>query len=177
MRSNLFFRAAVEDFDVVNGTTTQSDDRVIMKGPLADAYTDALNIVYAKTRPGNTGGGEIANESAANDELMMRELAEAVLDTVDAKAEEHPATLYGVSANAVSESDIVNINKELYEQPEGQVVLVMDATGPGPNSPEDSLPEERVMYVRHALEAMVTAHGGRVYPSLEAYAKARVGQE
>jgi hypothetical protein len=160
------FKRAFESYDA--NPTGGEKDTVVMTGPLSDVYTEALNKVYAK---GAEGDG-VAQESAANDELMLRALAEDMHDTVD-RQDGIVTTVYGVSAQGVTPQDVVNVTQKLADEPDEKVVLIIDGVQPGPNSPEDSIPAERVEVLTSAMESLVVGYGGQVYRSLNEFAAAR----
>lgn len=160
------FRRALESHTEPEG----SKDTVVMSGPLGDIYTDALNKALAKKDPAEEG---VAMESAANDELMLRALAEEMGASVGGGAPASVTTVYGVSAASVQANDVVNVSKHYAQDADSKVVLILDGVKPGPNSPEDSIPAERVHELHAALESYVKASGGEVYYSLVDFARAR----
>lgn len=162
-----FFKRALEAYDDQN--TGGEKDTVVMKGPLSDIYTNALNIAYAKTP---TPEGEVAQESQANDQLMLQALAED-LQGESSDQTGGQTTVYGVSAQDVGPQDVINISQTYAQDPDEKVVLIIDGVQPGPNSPDDTIPAERVEVLTTALESIVKVHGGHVYRSLGEFASAR----
>lgn len=164
------FKQALEAYD--NGSTGSEGgekDMVVMKGPLSELYTEALNKAYAKQ--GAMEG--VATESQANDALMMQALASDFSNPPDEQA---PATtVYGVSAQNPTNDDFINISKEF--EGEDKLVLIIDGTDAGPNSPEDSIPAEKAEMLTGALESFVKANGGDVFHSLQEFANARGGKQ
>jgi len=158
------FKRALEAYD--DQSTGGEKDVVVMKGPLSELYTEALNKAYAK--PNALDG--VAVESQANDVLMMQALAS---DFSNPPEEENSAntTVYGVSAQNPTNDDFVNISKEF--EGEDKLVLIIDGTDAGPNSPEDSIPAEKAQMLTGALESFVIANGGIVFHSLQEFANAR----
>lgn len=152
----------------------EKDHFIVMKGPLSTLYTEALMKVYAKDKAPE-GEETVSTESMANDALMMQALASDFGGQPDGGDGSGGATtVYGVSASDVNEDDFVNISKELAGP--DKLVLIIDGTGPGPNSSEDSIPAERVEELSDmtdAMEKFVARAGGRVYHSLESFAQAR----
>lgn len=144
-----------------------SQGSIELKGPLSQAFSEALNVVYKKEVPADTS---VSQESAANDELMLRNLARNLFDVNKTEAPTD-TVLYGVSRSEVSPADVVNISQQYAENPDVPVVLILDGTDAGPNSPVDSEPVEKIKYLTDSLEAMVKATGGGVYTSLKDYAK------
>lgn len=165
------FRQALEAYDSSNtGGENGSDkkDLIVMKGPLSEVFTEALNKVYAKPEGGLDGA---SLESQANDALMMQALASDFNNPPQGDDSGGQTTVYGVSAASVDNDDFVDISKEF--EGDDKLVLIVDGVQPGPNSPDDSIPAERAELLTSALESFVKANGGQVYRSLSEYAAAR----
>ena len=161
---------ALESYDETpNGDLqpTSGQDSIELRGPLSQAYSVALNEVYKREVPDES---TVSQESAANDELMLRNLAKDLFG-VDKEATPTNTVLYGVSRSEVSPADVVNISQQYAENPDVPVVLILDGTDAGPNSPVDSEPVEKIKYLTDSLESIVKATGGGVYTSLKEYAK------
>ncbi|EKD22633.1 MAG: hypothetical protein ACD_84C00031G0004 [uncultured bacterium] len=146
------------------------DQTVVMKGPLSEVFTQALDIAYAKETPADIDTDEPQTvavlESQQMDVAVMRKLTEAMRNT-DA---ENVQTVYAVSKDAVEEQTIVDVSSELVNKPEGNdFVLIVDAVGSGAIDPINQ-PTMRTVELTNALECLVTAHGGKIFTSLEAYA-------
>lgn len=171
---NRVFRQALEAYDgSATGGEDDGKDFIVMKGPLSELYTEALNKVYAK--PDAITG--VATESQANDAMMMQALAS---DINNQSGEENDGsggqtTVYGVSATDLDNEDFTDITKEF--EGEDKLVVIIDGVQPGPNSPEDSIPAERAELMSAALESYVKANGGVVYRSLQEFANARVAKK
>jgi hypothetical protein len=163
-------RRALEAYDEKNGGNGEADDEfIVMKGPLSQIYTDALNKVYANQAPLT---GQIAAESAANDEMMMQAMASDFVNQQDSDQAGGPTTVYGVDSRGVTEDDVTTLTQTLAGISD-KIVLIMDSTVSGPNSPIDSPPPEQVQVLSNAMETMVLAHKGRVFRSLQEYAASR----
>lgn len=163
------FSRALEAYD--NQSTGGENDKemIVMKGPLSEMYTQALNKVYAKTEGSPEG---VAVESQANDALMMQQLAQDLNNPPGDEENASTTTVYGVSKDSPSNDDFINISKEF--EGDDKLVLIIDGVQPGPNSPDDSIPAERAEMLSGALESFVLANGGQVFHSLEEYAASRV---
>ncbi len=159
-------RRALEAYDS-QSTGGDDDKMIVMKGPLSELYTQALNRVYAKEAPAE---GVVATESQANDQLMMQALA-SDYNNPTGDGTGGATTVYGVSAQGVGEEDLVSLTQALGGPDE--MVLIIDGTDPGPNAPNDSIPTEQVVMLKSAMESMVLAHKGRVYHSLQEFASSR----
>lgn len=157
-----------EDMTDQGGAAGQT---VLMKGPLADAYTQALDIAYAKADPAQSETEQPALETQAMDAQVAQQLAQSLVNTAPASP---PATVvYAVNQSKVTEDDLVSVTSDLggQEKP-GDYILIVDATQPS-NNGDTGLPQERVLELNTALECIVEAHGGRVFHSLGAYLESR----
>lgn len=162
------FARALESHDPANDTGTEKKDTIVMKGPLSEVYTQALNAVYAKPEGSPDG---VAVESQANDALMMQALASDFNNPPSEEESAGTTTVYGVSGSAPTNDDLIDISKEF--EGDNKLVLIVDGVQPGPNSGDDSIPVERAELLGEALESFVKANGGQVFHSLEEYALSR----
>ena len=187
------FKRALED----NSEAEQTDKTILMKGPLAEIYTNALDIAYAKNpetgervvdeagkpvmaeppEPTATqDAGNIAQETEAIDVMMAQQLARAMA-AQDAKPTDSFQTVYGVSKDNVDDDVVVDVTKEIVNQPENsEFILIMDGTQPSANGSNASVPQERMErmdMLTSALEAIVEVHGGKVYKSLKEFTLSR----
>lgn len=156
-----------------NVTTPDSTEKtIVIKGPLSDVYTKALSIAYAKTEP-NPEATEVATESQQMDVVMFEKLAAQMKLNSDVPPTHHFQTVYGVSRDNVTQDVVVDITQEVVNQPErGDFYLIIDGTKPGANSETVSAPEETVRMIA-AVECIVESYGGKVFSSLEEFAKSR----
>lgn len=150
-------------------TVAPDEKTIVMKGPLAEVFTRALDIAYAKPDPIT---GE-AMESQQMDVAMMQKLA-AALNTNDAPPTNNFQTVYGVSRDAVTPQTIVDLTQEITHGSDdrGDFYLIIDGTQPGDNGNASSTPVDTVRMIS-AMECLVEAHGGKVFTSLEEFAKSR----
>lgn len=162
------FRRAIEGYDETPTGGEDEKDFIVMKGPLSEIYTQALNKLYAKD---SSAMGAIATETQANDALMIEALATDFGSQEDGDQSGGVTTVYGVDAKMPTDDDMVDISREL--QGEDKFVLIIDGVRPGPNSPDDTVPAERAEVLSAAMEAMVLAHKGQVYHSVAEYARSR----
>lgn len=158
------FKRAWEAYD----ETPNGDGKIEMKGPLSNVYSQALQEVFK--RPSPTEGETSSNETAANDELTLRRLAEDLFNPPESGTS---TVLYGVDRGEVTPEDVVSITKEYEANPDVPVVLIMDGTTPGPNGQDDSEPVARIKHLTDALESICHASGGQIYATLKDYARAR----
>lgn len=165
-------RRALEDAN----SSDDNEQTIVMKGPLADVYTKALDVAYAKDNPDAQQPepeAVAAMESQQMDVAIMQKL-QAALAAGSAPPTDNFQTVYGVSRDELNDDVVVDVTSELAEQPENsEFVLVVDATTPGANGEGASAPVERLEEISAALECMVMAHGGKVYSSLKDYAASR----
>ena len=159
-------RSALEGND---SRTNDSEKGVVIKGPLSDAFTDALHEEYAKT-PEEDGP---ALESSANDTMMMQQLAKSLTPDNSAPTDSFQ-TVYGVSKDEVTSDTIVEVSNELAASSNtSDFILVIDGTTPGVNSDSSSAPIDRAELMVTSLECLVKSYGGKVYGSLRQYARTR----
>ena len=158
-------RRALESAD-----ETSSDEKsVVMKGPLAEVYTKALDIAYAKEAP--TDSDEPVLESQAQDATLMQELARQ-LQSGDENTDEDYMTVYGVSKDAVSDKDIVDVTNDIASQERpADYVLILDVAEQG--NGQDNTSNMKMVNLNEALESIVTSYGGKVYSSLKQFARSR----
>ena len=162
MRMNL--RSALEDSTV---EATGDDTHIVMKGPLAEIYGRALNVMYAKPDPLTE---EVVMESMAQDAQYMQKVINAIGSNNDEVENTELTTVYGVAKSEITDQTVIDITRELatpVDKEPTDFVLIIDGTQPGANSEVSSVPQERLM----ALEHLVLAHKGRVFGSLLEYAK------
>lgn len=168
----LSLRSALEGVTEGDANGDGQPDSVVMTGPLAEVYRNALNIAYAKPDP-ITGKPAVATESQAIDAMVARAVAEAV-----AKNTEGPdnLTIYGVSKVEANDEDVVAVAKQLAtsEKPD-EFVLVVDATVPGANGAVGG--ESQYMDSVATLESLVKQYGGKVFASLEELYEDLTGEE
>jgi hypothetical protein len=162
MRMNL--RSALEDSTV---EATGDDTHIVIKGPLAEIYGRALNVMYAKPDPLTD---EVIMESMAQDAQYMQKVIDAIAEQTEEVENTELTTVYGVAKSEITDQTIVDITRELstpVAKAPTDFVLIIDGTQPGANSELSGVPQERLMVLEH----MVLAHKGRVFGSLLEYAK------
>lgn len=161
-----------------------------MKGPLADVYAQALNVAYAKApddesplqvpvETPNASAVQTVLESQQMDVTMLQELSKLVNPSNGAGVDVPKEVVYAVSDQGVSEDDVIEVARDLVATPpgergEGDFILIVDGTMPGPNGETaGSEPQERMRQLGVGLEALVTSFGGKVYHSFGEYLQAR----
>jgi threonine synthase len=164
------FRLALEDEAVAQG----AEPTVSLIGPLSEAYTQALAVAYDNTNPLVTDMPQeepaVATESQAIDVSMMAKLSRMLSAAGnEATPTDNFQTVYGVAKSAVNEKTVVEVTRELAEKSEDDrkddFIMIVDATAPVADGVE-----VRADLIS-ALESMVKCHGGKVYSSLEEFAK------
>lgn len=184
------FRACLED--ETSSSVPNEEAGVIMNGPLADVYAQALDIALAKDGATAEGASQqvqavlesfkvvnqpgLGLETAQMDSALMQSMANIVSTAGADSAEASNATaVYAVAPGQVDEETVVQVTQaaaDAYTK-EGEFVLIVDATQPGGNSEGAGVPVERIEQLGAALEGLVTAMGGKVYHSLKEFAQAR----
>jgi hypothetical protein len=156
-------RRALED--IVPEVTTEDGETILMKGPLSEIFTQALDVAYAKENPDENA----SLESQQMDVAIMSKLSNAISNSPSPTT--NLQTVYGVSKDAISEDTVVDVTTELANAPdESDFVLIIDAVGNGRNSTE---PTERMIDLAEAMECLVECHGGKVFTSLKDYVNSR----
>lgn len=166
-------RRALEDANPSDDTG--ADKTIVMKGPLAEIYGQALAVAMAKEDPNAEAPApeaEAALESQQMDVAELQKLAGAMAN--DAAPTSNFQTVYGVARDEMDEDTIVDVTTQLATQPDlSEFVLVIDSTSPSGNGTSAQEPQERIEEIGAALECMVTAHGGKVFTSLRSFAASR----
>lgn len=190
--SNLLRMAlATEDYEA--SPNPNEEAAIVMKGPLSDAYTKALNLVYANDapNPGAPAPGEatpnapetpvpevdeakstLGLESLVNDSLVLRGMM-ARMAFEPHEQEKPKQTVYAVRQCDVTPQVVKEVINDLADRRDrdGDYILIIDATQPGPNSPNVSAPTDRAKMLSASLENMVVTMGGVHYQSFGQYAK------
>jgi hypothetical protein len=145
---------------------------IAFKGPLGQAFTDALNQEYVKTDPEETKDGEESKPALESQQLQHNELAKiaALLTNGETPEKQGALYVYGVSQTDMTEDDIVNVAQDVAAlspaERENYVVIVQE-------TPDTGEIETTVKELSGAMEAFTKALKVKTYPSLEAFAKAR----
>lgn len=165
---SLLVRQAAMEAEAI-AAVNPAEKTILMKGPLAEVFTRALDIAYAKTDPES---GE-ALESQQMDVAMMQKLASSMVNG-EVPPTNNFQTVYGVSRDAVDQGTVVDITQELgaRQNDRGDFFLIIDGTQPGDNSDVSSTPVETMRMIS-ALECLMESHGGKVYSSLQEFAQSR----
>lgn len=138
-------RLALEEAGLVPALAPE-EPTLVMKGPLAEIYSQALNVAYAKADP-LTGETGIGLETQANDSLTAQA---ALLQEADAEnAVPATVTIFGASRSDLTPETVVDLTQAIGERPSETGVadfyLILDATRPGPNSDLSGAPQERMV--------------------------------
>ena len=141
-----FIRLALEQAGMAEAPNTENT--LVMRGPLSEMCYQALNVIYAKPDP-LSGATDVSNPAAPpalETQALDAHQAQTVLDKL--LATDSPGatiTIYGVSAAAVTQDTVVDLTNEISSRGDdkgGEFYLVVDATKPGPNSEVVSAPKE-----------------------------------
>jgi hypothetical protein len=106
-------------------------EAIVMKGPLGQAMTNALNVAYAKADP-VTGEAQVegaALESQAQDVTVMSKLINAVNNSDDADVK-NGVEIYAVSENDIEPDTVVDVVNSMDESKAGELVVIADASAP-----------------------------------------------
>lgn len=106
-------------------------EAIVMKGPLGQAMTNALNVAYAKADP-VTGEAQVegaALESQAQDVTVMSKLINAV-NTTDDQDIKDGVEIYAVSEDDIEPDTVVDVVNEMDDSKAGEFVVIADASAP-----------------------------------------------
>lgn len=159
-----------------------NDDKLlVMKGPLSEIFTKALNIVCAKQ---DNATGEYVMESAAIDTVLLKKRQQMMMDAVQPStdqpavvvtdiptaSEKSTYTVHGVNPIKIEPEDVVKIKSEvecLSEEEKERYIVVMDNCQPSTNSPHASASAKPyATALANALESFCEYHGVKVHKRL-----------
>jgi hypothetical protein len=106
-------------------------EAIVMKGPLGQAMTNALNVAYAKTDPvtGEATVDGAAMESQAQDVTVMSKLINAV-NTTDDEDVKDGVEIYAVSEDDITPDTVVDVVNDMDDSDAGDYVVIADASAP-----------------------------------------------
>lgn len=155
---------ALEGMDDAQDPMNQT---VVMKGPLAEVMTKALNVAYAKPDPVT---GEAAMESQAQEVTLIQQM---ISQANGGETPDQGLKIWGVSKDDFNQEVLTEITAdmaaEVNEEKPSDYVVIVDGTRPGENSESAGVPEETVVKLESAMESITTALGGKFYRSLEEF--------
>lgn len=161
---NEHLRQALEEADA-------NSKPITIKGPMGNAFTEALLQEYDKTKDDKEDGeNKPALESQQVDTSAMNRVA-ALLTQPDVPQDQDALQVYGVSKTDITDDDVSTVAGDVAamkpEERDNYVVVVQE-------SPEGTLTDE-VKDLNEAMESIAKVFKIKLYPSLEAFAKARFG--
>lgn len=103
---------------------------LVMKGPLGEAMTAALNVVYAKTDP--VTGEEMTEGRALESQAQEVAIVQQLVNAVNEKNVTEPRTVevYAVSQDDVSPDTVVDVVGEIENSRADEYIVVADASAP-----------------------------------------------
>lgn len=106
-------------------------EAIVMKGPLGQAMTGALNVAYAKTDPvtGEATVDGAALESQAQDVTVMSKLINAV-NTTDDEDVKNGVEIYAVTEDDIEPETVVDVVNDMDQSKAGEYVVIADASAP-----------------------------------------------
>lgn len=175
--------AANADFNAADKLDIDpQEDQIVMKGPLSEMFTQALNVMYSKTDPvdGSTALESFAKtiglETQAMDYTALRDLKEA-LEPKDTAVK--TIQVYGVAEDQVEPADVVDITKQLATSDDAstEYFFVFDGTHPryqdGNGAGTDTLkalePDTITNELAAAVESVARSYGCKIYYGLESF--------
>lgn len=157
---------------------------IVMKGPLSEVFTKALNVVFAK--PNVVTGEYVAMESQAIDTVLLKRAEQAVhrrdennvvrvghngAQVENASQTDDDYTIYGVNKLGTTPEDIIAVKGEMSKlnpDERSRFALVVNYCVPSHYSPNASAQAESYMLnLETALENMVESMGGKTFRSLD----------
>lgn len=123
---------------------------IVVTGPMGQAFTNALNVAYAKRDP-VTGeetleGGVLegsAMESQAQEVSIMQQLISAVNQDPSPDLDEG-LQIYAVDPSDVSPDTVADVVTEIQENPEKEFVLIADDSTPQSTAGNGDLTEKTI---------------------------------
>lgn len=177
-----FLRRALATEDQESSPNPSEQAAIVMKGPLADVYSQALDVAYAKEQPPEAPSEAVTAVAAALESQQMdAEILQEIKEMANSKHEpqaQPPVVVYGVGHDAVTDEVVVQVVQELAAATEDDsadhnFVFIVDSTVPTTHGTGSAAPVEVYADLPAALESIVTAAGGKVYHSFAEYIKAR----
>lgn len=152
-------RIALEDADKDSIVA----DTVQLTGPLANSYTEALNIAFSKDQPIEVEDA-ISHESFASQQGHLAAISGMFQET-EADPESNTTTImvYAVGASGVNSTDVKNISSMLANgesKPNDQFVVITDTS--------NSEVQEKGVYVQ-AVESLVEAYNVKMFNNLPTF--------
>ena len=135
---------------------------IVCAGPLAEAYTKVLDVLYDKESP-----SAVAAESQSQDSTLIKHLINAN-SGVNFQIPQEQTQIYGVIKPEVSEDDIINVATYLATPGNSDnFILVVDATDPeillGEKKVEETVVDVSPGSLGTVLESLGKQYGVRVY--------------
>lgn len=179
------YQMALEGDDLAN---RDPQTTIVMKGPLSESFTQALNMHLKKEDPIETpvdpaAVGTPANgEAAPAMESQMQEVT--IMQNLISKMNHHGAVepgkdtglprrgaevkIWGVSKDELNNDRIVEVASSIREEDDpADFVVVVDETKPG-NMETGGESRNRIEALNTTMESIVTSLGGRYFKSLKA---------
>ena len=174
----------------VDNKPERSPTVVVMKGPLSEIYTKALDIVFNNNNK-NGGLGIVASESMLNDVVMQAAMKEAnnikkptlmtlIVSDDYSSSTDIAYTTTAVDFNSNKAIGVVGALSELSKSyPSANVSLVVDGGAEGRYGAGIGTPNElgladndNIIVMKDSMESICNKLGFKVYYSLESYIKA-----
>lgn len=170
---NKLFTMVLEESSIDPNTIDTANTTVHLIGPLSEAYTQALAVAFnSENTEANADGNTVVSvESQAIDIATMAKLSR-MLNTIsnnNSAPTDNFQKVYGVAKTDVNEQTVVDVTHELAEASDNgrkdEFIMIVDATAPTPSGVE--VRSDLIS----TLESLVHCHGGKVFSSLEEFAK------
>lgn len=151
-------------------SNTISADTIKLEGPLANAYTEALNTALSKEEP-ITVTDVVSQESFSAQQAQISTVATMVKDEEDTKIT-NPSTVvvYALNNAVATHSDVKNISTMLAngeDKPEQEVVIITDTSLPDVKAGVLGAGSTNVLIP--AIESLIEAYGAKRFNSLPSF--------
>lgn len=142
------------------------DAPVKLFGPLADVYTDALNIALRRNEDPNNDPIPSMESQQQDADTLQRILTAITGATEPAKV----TNVYCTGTSHLTSDEFVNIASQAIDTPpEEEFVVVLDGTKPQEGEPFANMPVSSMVELAPALEHLLDRLNIKHYPSMEAW--------
>lgn len=149
--------------------TVITGDTIKLQGPLADTYTEALNIALSKEQP-LQATDTISQESFSSQQGHLASLAPMLSEEIEDESDTSRIMVYAVNASGATHEDVKQISTMLAngeEEPNTQVVIITDTSL---QSVKEGVPDAGSTNVLlPAIESLVEAYGAKHFTNLPTF--------
>lgn len=162
---------AIEDNTNTDNADTITTDTIKLQGPLANAYTEALNVALSKEEP-LTVTDSVSQESFSAQQAHIASVNPMIQseDEVSNSIDPKTCIVYALNANAATHGDVKNISTLLAngeDKPDQEVVIITDTSLPDVQAGVPGAGSTNV--VVPAIESLVEAYGAKLFNNLPTF--------